>query len=143
MILVVDASVVIKWFVRETLHSEATAMLAGSDGLYAPDLLLSEVANIAWKKAVRQEIAPQQAARIAAACLDGVPSIVPSIGLVERALQMALSLAHPVYDCLYLACAETIGGVLVTADEEFCRKVRQTALAPRVRLLGAMMEGGG
>lgn len=143
MILVVDASVVIKWFVREDLHAEATGLLAGGDDLYAPDLVLSEVANIAWKKAVRGEIGGQQAAQIVAACLDGLPAILPAAGFIERALQMALALEHPVYDCLYLACAEATGGVLVTVDAAFCRQVRQTTLAPLVRQLGATAGPGG
>ena len=143
MILVVDASVAIKWFVRENLHEEAMLLLAGGDSLHAPDLLLPEIANVAWKKAVRQEIGPEQAARIVEACLDGGPRVVPSSGLIARALQMALLLTHSVYDCLYLACAESVGGMLVTADDEFCGKVRQTALAPIVRYLGEARETPG
>ncbi len=140
MTLVVDASVAIKWFVRENMHEEATQLLAGDESLLAPDLLLPEVANIAWKKAVRQEIGPEQAVRIVEACLDGGPVLVPSSGLIERAMQMALALTHSVHDCLYLACAEAAGGVLVTADDAFCRTGRQTALAPLVRYLGQEKE---
>lgn len=140
MTVVVDASVAIKWFVRENLHEEAMLLLAVGDSLHAPDLLLPEIANIAWKKTVRQEIGPEQAARIVEACLDGVPRIVPSSELIARAMQMALALTHSVYDCLYLACAEAMGGVLVTADDGFCRKVQQTALAPLVRYVGESRE---
>jgi predicted nucleic acid-binding protein len=142
MMLVADASVVIKWFVREELHAEATALLVGENELYAPDLLLSEIANVAWKKTVRGEIHAPQATQIVAACLEGVPSILPSANFVERALQMALALDHSVYDCLYLACAEMIGGVLVTSDVAFCRQVQRTAWTPFVRRLGSGEAGG-
>ena len=40
----------------------------------------------------------------------------PSSDLVARASAIALEIAHPVYDCLYLACAEVEGAPLVTAD---------------------------
>jgi predicted nucleic acid-binding protein len=140
--LVVDASVVIKWFVREELHAQATALLVGENELYAPDLLLPEIANVAWKKTMRGEIDASQAGRIATACLEGVPSILPSANFVERGLQMALALDHSLYDCLYLACAEMIGGMLVTSDDAFCRRVQRTTWAPFVRRLGAEEAGG-
>ena len=49
-ICVVDASVAIKWFVREALHEEALRLVDNPDAMQAPDLLVVEVTNIAWKK---------------------------------------------------------------------------------------------
>jgi predicted nucleic acid-binding protein len=48
---------------------------------------------------------------------------------------MALSIRHPVYDCLYLACAEAIGGVLVTADEKLGKALEKTTLSVLYRNL--------
>ena len=42
--------------------------------------------------------------------------LCPSAALVAHASAIALEIAHPVYDCLYLACAEVEGAPLVTAD---------------------------
>ena len=123
---VVDASIAIKWFVREDLHAEADKLLEGSDDLYAPDIILSEIANVAWKKAVRKEITMRQASRIAAAMKRGVPILFPSSALVDRALQIAFSLNHSVYDCFYVACAEFVGSILITADQKLCRIARGT-----------------
>ncbi len=52
---------------------------------------------------------------------DGDPfsRIVSSSLLCERAFDIAFTLGHPVYDCLYLACAEASDAVLVTADRRF------------------------
>jgi predicted nucleic acid-binding protein len=47
---VVDASVVIKWFVPEILEAEAKRWIDPSFVLFAPDLLPSEFGNILWKK---------------------------------------------------------------------------------------------
>jgi predicted nucleic acid-binding protein len=47
MILVVDASVAIKWFVEEPLRSQARKLLADRHEFVAPDLLIAEVSNIA------------------------------------------------------------------------------------------------
>ena len=56
MQLTVDANIVVKWFVSETLSDEARLLLARRIHLYAPDLVLSEYANVIWKKARRHEI---------------------------------------------------------------------------------------
>ena len=58
--------------------------------------------------------------------LDGVPVLHASSALVERATRIALDLDHPVYDCIYIACAEAIGGVLITADEKMMRTAENT-----------------
>ncbi len=135
MSLVVDASVAIKWFVAEELHAEARQLLIGGEELHAPDLLLSELANAAWKKAMRKEIGHRQAGKIAVACLGGVPTLHASAGLVGRASEIALSIGHPVYDCLYIACAEALNASLVSADARLAQVVGGTQFAPLVRRL--------
>ena len=56
MKLTVHASVVIKWFVAETLFEQARLLLSDSFDLHAPDILLAEFANTIWKKVRRGEI---------------------------------------------------------------------------------------
>lgn len=139
MILVVDASVAVKWFVAENLHDEAHEVLDHGDALRAPDFIATEIANIVWKKSIRKEISREQAQRIVKEFTeipDYIPAFHPLADLVERALDLALILAHPVYGCLYIACAEAAGGVLVTADEGLCNAVQDTRYARLVRRLG-------
>jgi predicted nucleic acid-binding protein len=50
---VIDASVAIKWVVRETGTQEALSLR--QHRLVAPDLLVAECANILWKKVRRKE----------------------------------------------------------------------------------------
>ena len=50
MIVVVDASVAIKWYVDEIFDAEAELLLAGGFELQAPELLIPEFGNIIWKK---------------------------------------------------------------------------------------------
>jgi len=130
--IVVDVSVVIKWFVRETLHTEAELLLDGRGNLHAPDFLIVELANAAWKKALRKEIGRRQATEIVQGCLHGVPTLHRSTDLVQRALQIGLELDHPVYDCVYIACAEELGSTLVTADAKLARVVQATPFSARV-----------
>jgi hypothetical protein len=56
MSVVVDASVVIKWFVPEAGSDAASRLLAAEDRFEAPDLLFAELANAIWKKALRGQL---------------------------------------------------------------------------------------
>jgi predicted nucleic acid-binding protein len=136
VILVVDASVAIKWFVREALHEEALRLLDHLDTMQAPDLLVAEVTNIAWKKFRMGEIGERQAMEIAGTIRHGVPLLHSSALFNERALELAVALDHPIYDCLYLACAELVDGSLITADERFRRAAHKAGFADRVQILG-------
>ena len=136
MSLIVDASVVIKWFVNEPLHENARQILTSREVLHAPDLLISEIGNIAWKKMMRGEIEETHAQSIVLS-LRGIPiTLHPSVELIDRALQIATAIKHPVYDCLYLACAETLGSRLVTADEKLKRVLSESTLSNICRSLG-------
>ncbi len=135
MTLVVDASVVVKWFVEEDLADEAATLLHRPILLYAPDLIVSEVTNAAWKNFVRGAISRAQAEAIALSIPRSPLHFTPSIFLHQRALDIAIELRHSVYDCLYLACAERVGGRVVTADRALLRKVRESSFADLVAFL--------
>jgi predicted nucleic acid-binding protein len=133
--LVVDASVAIKWYTPEPLHANAKALLDVADEIVAPELIVSEVTNAAWAKAQRGEISERVARLIAAWIGSGVPALVPAIELNEPALAIAMSLRHPVCDCMYLACAEREAAPLVTADRRLLSAARRGARSDRVLAL--------
>lgn len=132
MSFVVDVSVAIKWFVKEPLHAEADRLLDGRGDLHAPDFLVVELANAAWKKTRRKEIGRLQAMEMVQGCLQGVPTLHRSTDLVQRAMQIGLELDHPAYGCVYIACAEELGRILVTADAKLARVVQATPFSARV-----------
>ncbi len=136
MTLIVDASVAIKWFVAEVHHEAALDLLGGGERLEAPDLLLAEVANIAWKKTLLGEVEAVQAEAIVQALPHYLARLHATKALVDRALSIALELSHPVYDGLYLACAESVDEVLITADGRLVRAASATPYAAHVRVLG-------
>lgn len=117
--IVVDASVAVKWLVEEEGHQLALNLLEQNLAVIAPDLIFSETANVLWKKLRRGEVTPEQAERGCRALPGFFEGVVPTASLVENALALARRFDHPVYDCVYLACAQQQGTKLVTADQKF------------------------
>ena len=136
MKLTVDASVVVKWYVSET-HSEAARVLLGHRlERFAPDFVLVELANIFWKKARLREIGDPQAYFQELSRIREAVVLSSSADLIERAAQVAAQIDHPVYDCLYIACAEATGSTLITADRKLRDRVADSALDVDVQYIG-------
>lgn len=135
MIVVVDANVAIKWFVRQHDSSQAQAVIASGDVLLAPDLIIPEVANALWRHLKVGEIELGRAT----VAMDDLPrllnEIVSTATLSKAALHMAEALNHAVYDCLYAVLAIERSATFVTADRRFAEKLRTSRRLNRVKLL--------
>jgi len=126
---VVDASVVIKWFLPEVLAAEAVRLRDGGQPLHAPDFLDVEVANIAWKR-TRSGVMPRADGDFIVSQLPLLPLTRHATGpLVLPAFDLADRTGRTVYDCLYLALAVQLSGQMVTADERFCNALAGTSWA--------------
>ena len=123
--LVVDASVAVKWFVKEEFSDEASALLESDAKLVAPGLLYAEVCNALWAMHRRGDIEAEDV-RDAVAALRAAPVTVPSpmSQLAAAASELAADLDHPVYDCFYLAVSLQKRYPVVTADARFLRKAK-------------------
>jgi predicted nucleic acid-binding protein len=133
--LVVDASVVIKWFAIEDLRPEARRLEPLIDQLIAPDFLLIEVANIAWKKARQGMLQPDEAVRIPSYLRRSGLRLLPSEPLVDAALTLAQEFDHSVYDCLYVAAMDLLGCPFLTWDKPLHAKLAPSRFAPSTYLL--------
>lgn len=117
--LVVDASVVVKWFLPEAL-TEAALRVAGRDYEFvAPDLLGAEVISALWKRQRRGELDGAEAAAIVEDFRRIAIVTLPLTPLLPSAFAIAAAAGHSPYDCLYLALAEREDCRLVTADRRF------------------------
>ena len=132
--ILVDASVALKWFLNEP-DAEAAEWLSLNHSLVAPQLIVAEIANGLWKAVRKQAFVAEDAIAAIASLLAQFDLLVPLDTLGERALQIAIQLDHPVYDCFYLAAAEREGLELVTADRRFLKAVEGSAWAPVCRSL--------
>lgn len=124
MSVVADASVVVKALAAEP-GSDQAAELLRRHSVVAPDLLVAECLNALRKKVLAGVLTPEGAALMAEVLQRAPITFEFSQPLAGRALELSLRLSHPVYDCVYLAVAEKLGAVLITADDRLVERCRQ------------------
>jgi predicted nucleic acid-binding protein len=131
---VVDASVAFKWFVAEE-GSDAAREILRERELIAPDLIVAEVCNAAWRLWRLRKLSLDQTQAIGERIGGMFHSLLPLTPLAGRASEIARALRHPVYDCFYLTASESSGGMLVTSDARLLEAVEGTEWQTRVRAL--------
>jgi predicted nucleic acid-binding protein len=131
--LVVDASVVAKWFFPEEYSTESRRLLSPRRTLLAPDLIWSEVGNVAWKRVRRGEMSAEESTQFIADLIRLPLDTIPTQTLLAPALELAIATDRTVYDCMYLALAMDRKCRFVTANERFVNALSSTPLAKLVR----------
>lgn len=135
--IIVDASVALKWVVEEEGSNEAQA-LPGQDDLAAPQLLLLECANALWSKVKSKSLDRDDASEALARIVRAPLRLLSDSDLASAAQAIAFDLDRTVYDSLYLAAAMAEGGLVVTADARFAAAAeKHSAYARFIRRLGA------
>ena len=134
MTLVLDASVLLKWFIEEP-GSEAALdfkrrYLDGEAAIVIPDLALYEIPNVLrFKRGVHE---PEVKAVMRAFWLLGLDTVAPTEPLLEEAIGLSFATGLSLYDCAYLALAKELDAALITADAQLhraaSRLVRTTLL---------------
>jgi predicted nucleic acid-binding protein len=135
-VFVVDASVVVKWFVPEIHSAKARRLLAAPHEYVAPDLLFAETANTIWKKIRRKELTAEEGQRLVADIDRIAVETVSCRSLAEDARALANATARTVYDCIYVALAVRLKTHSITADDRLEAALRRfPAVARHIQLL--------
>jgi predicted nucleic acid-binding protein len=132
---VVDASVVIKWYVPENNYEVARAMRTADTALAAPDLLFVETASILWKIVRRGEMTASRAIEIIEEIAASPFITISNQSLARDAVDLSVATGITAYDASYVALAIRIDKILITADEKLVRRLKDTRNAKHVRLL--------
>ncbi len=142
--VVVDASLAIKWVLKELYSDEALSLAsewaAAATRPLAPCLLLVEATDVLHRRVLKGDITSAQARQLLAGLLDMGIEIRESPQIHLRALELAQELQMPaVYDTHYLALADIMECELWTADERFFNSVKEHQ--PRVSWIGEFEAG--
>jgi predicted nucleic acid-binding protein len=140
--IVLDASVAVKWYLKEKGSEEADKLLVGEQRPVAPELIRAEVVAALCNQHRLYGKPKEQMALLCERWSSDLQEmslrLFDHAPLMEQAWNIALSYQHALYDCIYLALAEQLGTPLVTADDAFVKKVKQRF--PRAQLLPGMKD---
>jgi predicted nucleic acid-binding protein len=140
MNLVMDASVLIKFYVPEILSDRAERLLAKVEkkdiDLLAPDLIYPEAGNILWKKQRLRELTRSEVEEITDAILSLPLRVETSKSLLPLAVDIAIAYGITVYDASYLSLAKVYETTLMTADRKLVDVLAKTDLKDSVIWLG-------
>ena len=141
MNLVMDASVLIKFYVPEILSDRAERLLAKVEkkdlDLLAPDLIYPEAGNILWKKQRLRELTRSEVEEIADAILSLPLKIEASRSLLPLAVDIAIAYGITVYDALYLSLAKVYETTMITSDRRLVDVLAKTDLKDSIIWLGS------
>jgi predicted nucleic acid-binding protein len=128
--IVLDASVIVKWFSEEEYADKALQIrerfLKGEESIIIPDLLLYELANaLRYNRDFNSTDVRDALASIFDMDID---IIVPISALISSAITLAFDHNITIYDAFYVALAKESGLSLVTADDKLYKRTRELNL---------------
>lgn len=124
--IVLDTSVLIKWFRQsEVLADRALALraayLAGQIRIWLPTLATYELANVLRYK---RDLTTQQVQDAVQSLFDmEMEWIMPSDDRIRRTVEIARTYNITVYDATFIATAEALSAICITADQRLARGV--------------------
>ena len=129
ILIALDASAVVKWFVKEEEFEEMRRvrdlLLNNEIRAYVPSLLFVEVSNaLRYVEGLDRE----DIIRAINALKKLGLWIVDTMELLEEAIRISFDSGITVYDAIYVALAKRIGGFLITYDKELLSKHRDLAM---------------
>jgi predicted nucleic acid-binding protein len=132
--LVVDANVIVKWYMPERDWARAQIVVQNDGLLIAPAHALGEVGHVLVQRFREGKITEDQL-NLARVALPGTLLAVPLDELFDLAVEIAVRTGEAFYDALYVATAERWDTLLVTADANLAKSVSGTHWEKRVMLL--------
>lgn len=124
--LVIDASVAVKWFYPEQETDKALALLRTGQKLIAPEIIRIEVAaaltRLLRMNRLQTEMAMTLLEEWRKALMQQTVSLEPTEEDFAEAVALSIHLQHQLQDCLYVAVAQRLGAPLVTADRKLLEK---------------------
>lgn len=127
--IVVDASIAVKWFLHEADSDKALKLIENHQDFIAPDLIQIEVAAAFTKAARIGTIEPAYALDLCRAwyqaLAEGAVKCLSVEGDFLEATRLSVEYTHPLQDCLYIVLAKRLAIPLVSADKKLITKAKE------------------
>ena len=118
--IVIDASVAVKWFLPEPGEEAAQRLLSSEEQLLAPVIIHLEVTGAIIRRFRQGELSEQRAREGTQAwetmLRRRILHLIPDTEAFDDAVEMAFIARHTLSDCLYLAVAKRLDAPIITAD---------------------------
>lgn len=141
MTIIVDASVVLKFVLREAFSDQADKLFESDEPLAAPGHFLGEVGEVHLRRFRAEQIDRAQI-HSAATLVRGSVSSIPVDDLFDVAIAISSEVAISFYDALYVAAAQSLDTIAVTANARLVARLQATEWRPRVVALAAWNPAG-
>lgn len=135
--LIVDASSAVNYVVSKRSGRVSAGVrqfesLAPNEMRIAPELYISEVANVYWKIARREGLTSAEARALFGETLSLVDGYEPMMTIAATALELAVRFNHPAYDLFYVALAIETNSELVTSDSRMASIAEEAGAIARL-----------
>lgn len=125
--VIADSSVVVKWFLPEVDRAQAAQLVVDTTQkgkqLIVLDLALVETTNAIWKQQQRGQATVDEAKQLLHQLQAMQVRREAAEPLLGSALEIAMKFRLSVYDALFVALADQLKLLAVTADEPLYRAV--------------------
>ncbi len=130
MNLVLDTSVVISWFFKQTQTEGALQFLKPEFEYFAPDLLQIEFDHFITKSIRKREIPTELGERIHHHFFSMPIEFIPTNELRENAFFISNSLFITTFDAYFLSAALQQSCIFVTADQRLHKRIQESEYQP-------------
>jgi len=127
MLLVLDTSVILKWFKEEEYSDVAIKIkeefVNGLHEIVVPDLLLYEFSNaMKYSKVFARETIKESLSNL----IDlGIHIIIPTEEMLSKAIDLAYSYDITIYDAVFVSLAKLVNAIFITADKKLYKKIKE------------------
>jgi len=127
MLLVLDTSVILKWFLEENYSDIAVKIrkefYEEIHEIVEPDLLLYEFVNVLRYNPIYTKEDVEMA--IDSLIETNFNIVLPTVKMLKDALHLAKKYDITIYDAVFISLAKLINAIFITADEKLYKKVKE------------------
>jgi len=128
VIVLLDPSAAIDIVLKKGNYNLFAEKIETADTVIAPELYISEIANVSWKYHKRAGFSHEEAITLAEDGILLVDTIIPVIDLWKEVLRESMINDHPVYDLLYVIAARRNDALVLTKDKRIKRICKKFAV---------------